>query len=197
MPHGEKFSYMTVIPVETLSQGGSLTENTLPFPSGNVTYTRSARLDGQSLYFNTPEEGANRTHSPDDHRGAAFRVDLGQAECLTPDMPKEVLASAGTFDDKVKVSWSSGTGADTFEIWRSNVPDYATATKVGESASSPYDDTTAVKGLMYFYWVRGKNSCGTGQSGGSDIGYLKMPNLWIITSISQSNRKLLASMIRR
>src|SRR5262245_12287472 len=90
--------------------------------------------------------------------------------CTTPGAPTGVAASAATSCTAVTVSWSAVGGASSYEIWRNTVDDSGTATQIGTDTASPFDDTSAVPGTGYFYWVTASNSCGTSAFSSSDPG---------------------------
>ena len=170
-PGGEKFSYVLILPCESVLPGEDLAENTLRYPVGNVTYTREATFNDQTLFFHNLNEEATREHTADDHRGGAFRVDLGLTPCSLLDPPANVMASDGDFEEHVRVSWDGVSGATQYEIWRSLEDNSGTSFKVGESATSPFDDVTTFPGIIYHYWVRSINECGTGDFSASDSGF--------------------------
>lgn len=85
-----------------------------------------------------------------------------------PDMPAPIiLASDGTYSDKVQVSWSAVVASDTigdvtaYYVYRApqEVTSPTLATKIA-TVSAPtlfYDDTSAVPGTIYNYWVKATN----------------------------------------
>ena len=93
-----------------------------------------------------------------------------------PAKPLGVLASDGTYTDKIVVQWQSAAGADVngYKIYRSTgttLP--STALAIGLSGNS-YDDTTAVVGKTYYYWVKACNALGCNTSN-SNSGYIPIP----------------------
>jgi hypothetical protein len=85
--------------------------------------------------------------------------------------PTSVSATDGVYTDKVNVSWNSSVGATSYEIWRNTSSRSNKASKIAEVTSLSYDDTSAVAGTTYWYWVKAKNSCGTSSFSSSDSGY--------------------------
>ncbi|MFZ2654755.1 MAG: pre-peptidase C-terminal domain-containing protein, partial [Victivallales bacterium] len=88
-----------------------------------------------------------------------------------PDKP--VLASASQGDPlnpgKVTLLWSdcSGSGAVSYDIFRSkdNIPELAEFVKnVGLGATVTADDTSAVLGTHYYYWIRARSGAGDSKS---------------------------------
>ena len=78
-----------------------------------------------------------------------------------PNTPSTPSASDGTYTDKVRISWSSVSGANSYIIYRSTSANgtYSQAT----SSSSPYYDTSATIGTTYYYRLKAcSGSSGTG-----------------------------------
>ncbi|MDM8008680.1 MAG: M12 family metallo-peptidase [Phycisphaerae bacterium] len=70
-------------------------------------------------------------------------------------VPPTATASFRTYVDRVAVNWSSVTGATHYCVYRNTTDNPATATTLsGWVTTPPYNDTTAVPGTGYFYWVR-------------------------------------------
>ncbi|MGA2323294.1 MAG: C10 family peptidase [Sedimentisphaerales bacterium] len=94
-----------------------------------------------------------------------------RAKPQPPSPPTNVSASDGTYTDRVRVTWVASNGATSYEIWRGTRSKSTSASKIGEIASSPYDDMSAAAGTTYWYWVKAKNSVGTSGFSSSDSGY--------------------------
>jgi len=89
-----------------------------------------------------------------------------------PSAPTGVSASDGSFIDKVQVSWSASAGATYYQVFRHTSNNSSSATTLtGSHPSSPYDDTSAVAGTTYYYWVKACNSAGCSGFSSSDSGY--------------------------
>ncbi len=102
--------------------------------------------------------------------------------------PESVLASNGTYTDKVRITWDpicnvyvyGVSGPTYYRVYRSE-SEGGTKTALGaEQTSTSYDDTTATAGTPYYYWVKAKtqNSDGTyGETDYSsyDIGWIPAP----------------------
>jgi hypothetical protein len=87
-----------------------------------------------------------------------------------PSPPTNVVASDGTYTDRVQVTWSSSAGATYYEIHRATSSG-GTKSLLGSPAASPYDDTSAVAGTTYYYWVKACNSWGCSDFSAYDTGY--------------------------
>lgn len=68
--------------------------------------------------------------------------------------PTGVIASDGAFNDRVRISWQAANGAAAYRVFRSNGDDSATATLLATVTGTVHEDTSAVPGVTYFYWVR-------------------------------------------
>jgi hypothetical protein len=88
--------------------------------------------------------------------------------------PSSLSASDGTYEGKVRISWSAANGATSYEIWRSTRPQpppAAGTAKIGESSSTYFEDTTGVRGTIYYYWIRSKNENTQSTFSRYDTGY--------------------------
>jgi len=91
------------------------------------------------------------------------------------DPPTSVVASDGTYEDRVYITWSSVTGASHFRVYRNTSNNSGSATALGNWQSSiSYNDYSATPGQTYYYWVKAATSAsGDNASDFSDfdIGY--------------------------
>jgi hypothetical protein len=75
-----------------------------------------------------------------------------------PDPPTNVLASDGTYSDRIFISWSPPpNGPWLYGIYRSTENNSATAVKIsGENwiQNNYYDDFDAPKGINVYYWIK-------------------------------------------
>lgn len=106
-----------------------------------------------------------------------------------PNMPAPggVSASDGTYSDKVRVTWNavtppSGTAAVTeYKLYRAlstiSDPELATLIATITAPTVQYDDTTAVAGTTYNYWVVATNGTQTSNFGGPDVGNADAPTV--------------------
>ncbi len=68
--------------------------------------------------------------------------------------PTGVIASDGSYANKVGLNWDTMRGATGYRIYRSTTNDPVSAVTVGTTVAGSFFDTTAVAGQNYFYWVR-------------------------------------------
>lgn len=79
---------------------------------------------------------------------------------IVSDLNITFTASDGTFNDKVRLDWTSTPNATGYRVYRGTTNSFGSATQiasVGFSGGTPpftYDDTTAVAGQVYHYWIR-------------------------------------------
>ncbi len=84
--------------------------------------------------------------------------------------PANVSASDGQYIDRVQVSFQGVAGVQGYEVFRSTSNNLAGAVLLGSAATSIYQDTTAISGVLYYYWVRGYNTTQLGPTSDSDSG---------------------------
>ncbi|MCB0344433.1 MAG: hypothetical protein KDD66_04925 [Bdellovibrionales bacterium] len=75
------------------------------------------------------------------------------AEASGPDAPTGVSATQGTDPDEVTVTWNAASGADTYQVYRSESAGLPGSAVGSETALTTFSDTSAVPGLHYFYSV--------------------------------------------
>ncbi|MCG2661845.1 MAG: hypothetical protein L6437_16570, partial [Kiritimatiellae bacterium] len=85
--------------------------------------------------------------------------------------PASVVASDGTYSNKVRIVWPIVTGATRYEVWRATVNAVGFAALLGEVSELEGYDTTARSGTLYYYWVKSKNALETSGFRLSDSGY--------------------------
>jgi|GEM_PF-4100549 len=109
--------------------------------------------------------------------------DTGYAGCPAQAEPTGVVASDGTYTDRIRISWNNTTGAYQYQIYRNTINDPNTAIILWPwftSATFYYDDTSASPGQTFYYWVRARNDCGSesvfssGDSGSVGIAYYNL-----------------------
>jgi fibronectin type 3 domain-containing protein len=101
------------------------------------------------------------------------------AVVVKPDAPTGVAATDGTDPGKVRVSWTASTGATYYEVYRNGSDSSSGSALLGSPGASPYDDTTAVEGALYYYFVKACNTAGCSDYSSSDPGYRPGPVLFM------------------
>lgn len=92
-----------------------------------------------------------------------------------PPAPTGVVASDGTFSDRVRVTWNPVSGADGYQVWRNATNNLAGAANLGGSSGIVFDDLTAARGATYWFWVRAHDPAGWGPFSNPDSGYASAP----------------------
>jgi len=73
----------------------------------------------------------------------------------------------------VALTWDAAVNAALYQVFRSATNDFNSATRIGTGITTTFfNDTSAVSGTTYFYWIRAKNAVGVGAAGGSVMGGL-------------------------
>ncbi len=93
-----------------------------------------------------------------------------QGQNTLPAAPTGVVASAGSYNNKIAVSWDTMRGATRYQVYRHIANDAAAATSLGTTEEGIFYDTTAAAGQSYFYWVRAENAQGTSGFSASAMG---------------------------
>jgi cytochrome c peroxidase len=71
--------------------------------------------------------------------------------------PTSVLASDGSYNNKVGLTWDTIRGANLYRIFRNVANNPGTATDVCTTVMNAYFDTSATVNQQYYYWVRAEN----------------------------------------
>ena len=97
----------------------------------------------------------------------ASPVSIVTGPLQTPSPVANFSTAAGTGIPGTRLAWGASIGAVRYEVWRSFINNFATATKLADDIALPlYYDLTAPGGTAY-YWVVAKNSAGTTTSSGA------------------------------
>jgi len=136
--------------------------------AGSTTYQDIAVSAGITNYYWIK---ATNVYVASPFSGSDYGYASSGASTLT--VPTGVAASDGTYTDKVQVAWNSVTGATSYLIYRSLTNTTSSASLIGASISTTYDDLGATNwpGLSLFYWVKAMNSVTNSDYSASDQGY--------------------------
>ncbi|MBU4247834.1 MAG: SBBP repeat-containing protein [Verrucomicrobia bacterium] len=86
--------------------------------------------------------------------------------------PLAVSAGDGELTNCVVITWSTSVGASAYEVWRNAETNSAGAMKlVNNVATNVYQDTAAIAGVVYYYWVKAKTDYITSGFSSPDSGY--------------------------
>ena len=132
-------------------------------PTG-TSYDDTAAVAGTTYYYWVKAKNAGGT-------SGFSSSDSGYRQIAAPAAPTGVSASDGTYSDKVAVTWNASSGATAYEVWRHTSNSSGSASKIADPTGTSYDDTAAVAGTTYYYWVKAKNAGGTSGFSSSDSGY--------------------------
>ncbi len=101
----------------------------------------------------------------------ASDIGIRKEDTPVPNAPSGLTASQGTYSDKVALTWAASAYAAKYEVWRNTVSDSSSAAKIAEPTAASYNDTSAVAGTLYYFWVKAKNVSGTSRFSGVASGY--------------------------
>ena len=141
-------------------------DNTVPKiadPTG-TSYDDTTAVAGTTYYYGVKAKYAGTTSD-------FSSWDSGYRQIAPPAAPTGVSATDGTYSDKVAVTWNASSGATAYEVWRHTSNSSGSASKIADPTGTSYDDTSAVAGTTYYYWVKAKNAGGTSGFSSSDSGY--------------------------
>jgi fibronectin type 3 domain-containing protein len=93
---------------------------------------------------------------------------------IKPTPPSSIQASDGSYEDKVRVYWSTSWGATSYEVYRATSVG-GTKTKIGSPSGTVYDDATAFPGTTYYYWVKACNGPRCSDFSSHDTGWRRPP----------------------
>jgi fibronectin type 3 domain-containing protein len=88
-----------------------------------------------------------------------------------PGIPASVTASDAAYSDRVTVSWSVGTGATSYTVYRNTVANQNSAVEVANGVTgTSWDDTNVEFSVDYYYWVKSVNAEGESNFSAYDVG---------------------------
>jgi fibronectin type 3 domain-containing protein len=96
-------------------------------------------------------------------------------KCVPPQPPTDLEASDGTYADKVRVTWQYPvTYYERFELVRGTSWEEGGTDLLYQGLEKTYDDTSAIPGTTYYYWVSVCDPC-CSYSSSHDTGYRCVP----------------------
>jgi fibronectin type 3 domain-containing protein len=100
----------------------------------------------------------------------AYKTSYKLTVASPPPPPTGVSASDGSYTDRVRVVWNAASGATSYRVYRATSSGGA-KTYLGAPTGTAFNDTSAVPGITYYYWVRSCNSAGCSGYSAYDTGY--------------------------
>jgi hypothetical protein len=91
------------------------------------------------------------------------------AQCV-PDPPQWVFATDNQFCDLIVIEWDTSSSAWDYTLYRSEIEDFSTATRIA-TGFPPYYDYAVAGNVGYYYWAVGSNDCGDSAPSFPDVGY--------------------------
>ncbi len=88
-----------------------------------------------------------------------------------PSPPSTVSASKGTYADKVNVTWSNVSSADSYKAYRCTSSAPSTCSEIYLGGLTKYDDSSAVADTVHYYRVKTCNTIGCSGYSGYSSGY--------------------------
>lgn len=127
-------------------------------PTGNQ-YALSSWQSGTSYNHLGVEPGKDINYfvkaSKNSVDSALSDYDLGWRKVPAP---TSLVASDGTYNDKVALSWSGYSGCE-FIVYRNTSTDSGTSTAISSwQTAKSYDDTSVTPGVSYTYWVKARKN---------------------------------------
>ncbi len=106
--------------------------------------------------------------SPTAHRNLILLLALSVPSALAGcgssepalDAPRNVVASNGTYNDKVVIAWDAVAGASHYSVFRSDTSDGPYAQLGADVSSTSAEDATGTPGVAYDYKVRASRAAG-------------------------------------
>ena len=128
-------------------------------PTG-TTYNDTAPSPGRTYWYWVKACGAN-------HCSELSENNDGWRSIIAPG---NVQASDGTYLDKVAISWNLVGAAASYRVNRAD-SEAGTKTQIGSPSTNNFDDTTALPGRMYYYWISSCNWSKCGDYSAFDTGW--------------------------
>jgi len=137
--------------------GGSVSSLTLVPNGSNDDYNGA-----QSQVTINVVAGTAYQIAVDGYNGASGSITLQvvpPSSVTIPAAPGGVAATQN-LTDRVRVTWNASTGATSYEVWRGTSTSSGSASRIGTVSGTSFDDTGAVAGTTYYYWLKAGNTAG-------------------------------------
>lgn len=120
-------------------------------------------LAGQTYFYFVRAQTASCGFSP-------YAAVVQGSRTTVPEVPANVVASDLSSCAHVDITWQAAAHATGYDVYRSTVDDFGTATLLASVATLQHQDATALPGTPYFYFVVATNTCGVSGASASDAG---------------------------
>lgn len=135
-------------------------QSSLGVPVDNRTYYWRVRLE------DSVSAGNVSAWSPIRH----FEIPLP-----LPAEPRNFTASDGASPTEIRLSWSPVIKANDYALYRSDNDQWSSAVSIGTATAASHADTGLQPNRLYYYWVRARNTSGSGPAAGPESGCLGLP----------------------
>ena len=123
-----------------------------PVVAGTVFDDMDAALIPKTNYYYWVKSAVNA--AGDRESGLAM---TGSEGWKATSAPTGVLATDGSFTDKVRVRWNTVNGLSQYQVYRNTTNNPKTAAVVSSwQGSAIFEDISAERGQIYYYWVKGR-----------------------------------------
>ncbi len=126
--------------------------------------------------------------------GAALWADDGAMAGAPPAAPENVVASDGTYADRIQITWSQVSYAARYQVWRGTRFDGVGRVMIATTNQADCPDMTATPAKFFYYWITAVNDDGTSVWSAAEFGYrnLSPPSVVSASDGAYTNRVLLA-----
>ena len=135
-----------------------------PFAYGNSdwngTYPSSPAIPNGQYYVGWIIDSDGDVSEFNEGNNTAYKTAYKLTICNIPATPSSITYPSSDCDGNFTVSWTTASGATSYELQRATNPSFTGATTVYNGSSTSYPQSGLGVGT-YYYRVRAKNSCGS------------------------------------
>lgn len=102
--------------------------------------------------------------------GKTLTVYFTGGTATPPNPPTNVLATDGTYSDRVNITWNASTNATSYEVYRATSAS-GSKTKIGNPSVTSYADFSITCPNIYYYWIKAVGAGGASDFSSSNTGY--------------------------
>jgi len=148
---------------------------------------------GKYRYADGTLKGKNRLYAASEfatafQQNSNWAIEVMAAPSLAPAVPANLQASAGTYLDRVELTWSASSGATFYTVTRAATAD-GEPVYLANPTTPKWVDTQPPQGVHYFYWVSACNPTACSAAAGPVEGYRAQdqpPRAWVPTACCSS-----------